>query len=381
MTGKPLSEKSPANARPRARDLGLDFQGRPGPDNALTDVPGVMVGYSTLVAGDGPLVPGEGPVRTGVTAILPRGRDARPVAVFAGVDALNGNGEMTGTHWIRDGGRFLGPVCLTNTHSVGIAHHASLRWMLDTYDDDFRDRHLWAMPVVAETYDGVLNDINGQHVTAAHVRAALDGAAGGAMAEGNVGGGTGMICYEFKGGTGTSSRLVEIEGGEYTVAALVQANYGIRPWFSPLGVPVGRHLTDERILDDNEQGSIIVVIATDAPMLPHQLQRVARRGSIGIGRCGSPGGNSSGDIFLAFSVANRDALVLSASARASAEFINDDFFDRFYEAAVDATEEAVINAMVAAEDMTTIKLPAGRVCRALPHGPFVDIMRDYGRCR
>ena len=364
----------------RARNLGLDFPGNPGPNNALTDVSGVQVGYTTLQSGEGPLVVGEGPVRTGVTAILPRGHAAQPVPVFAGSYALNGNGEMTGTHWIRDGGSFLGPVCITNTHSVGVAHHASVRWMLDTYQADFHDRHMWAMPVVAETYDGVLNDINGQHVTEQHVRAALDSAVGGTVAEGNVGGGTGMICYEFKGGTGTSSRRVELDGRTYTVAALVQANYGIRPWFTVLGVPVGQHLDQDRINSEQELGSIIVVIATDAPMLPHQLQRVAKRGAIGIGRCGSPGGNSSGDIFLAFSVANREALSSPTAAVANASYINDEHFDGFYEAAVQSTEEAIVNAMVAAEDMSTIKSPSGRICRALPHDQLIDIMQRYGRC-
>jgi D-aminopeptidase len=375
-----MNEVSNPHPRPRARDLGLDFAGTPGPHNALTDVPGVLVGYSTLISGEGPLVVGAGPVRTGVTAILPRGRAAQSVPVFAGYHALNGNGEMTGTHWIRDGGHFLGPVCLTNTHSVGIAHHASLRWMLDTYAEDFRARHAWAMPVVAETYDGVLNDINGQHVSAQHVRAALDTAAGGAIAEGNVGGGTGMICYEFKGGTGTASRLVELDGETYTVASLVQANYGIRPWLTILGVPVGRHLTAERILPRDELGSIIVVIATDAPMLPHQLQRVAKRGSIGIGRCGSPGGNNSGDIFLAFSVANAEPLAQRGKHLLGAQYVDDNCFDRFYEATVEAVEEAIINALVAADDMSTLKLPDDKICRAIPHDQLLEVMRRYGRC-
>lgn len=365
---------------PRARDLGLDFSGTPGPHNALTDVPGVLVGYSTLISGEGPLVVGEGPVRTGVTAILPRGHDPQPKPVFAGSYALNGNGEMTGTHWIRDGGYFLGPVCITNTHSVGIAHHASVGWMLDTYREDFLQHHLWAMPVIAETYDGTLNDINGRHVNEEHVRAALDSAAGGAVAEGNVGGGTGMMCYEFKGGTGTASRQVAIDGETYTVAALVQANYGIRPWLTILGVPVGRHMSEDRIEQEHELGSIIVVIATDAPMLPHQLQRVAKRGAIGIGRCGSPGGNSSGDIFLAFSVANAAPLAMHDKAQLSANYINDDCFDGLYEATVDSVEEAIVNAMIAAQDTPTIKKPAGAICRAIPHDQLVDIMRRYGRC-
>ena len=363
----------------RARDLGLDFPGIPGPCNALTDVPGVLVGYSTLVSGEGPLVVGQGPVRTGVTAILPRGNDPQPSPVFAGTYALNGNGEMTGTHWIKDGGYFFGPVCITNTHSVGIAHHASVRWMLDKYREPFQQEHMWAMPVIAETYDGVLNDINGQHVTEEHVREALDNAAEGRIAEGNVGGGTGMVCYEFKGGTGTASRRVEIDGETYTIAALVQANYGIRPWLTILGVPVGKHLTQDRILAGNELGSIIVILATDAPMLPHQLQRIAKRGAIGIGRCGSPGGQSSGDIFLAFSVANSDPLPMFQQSHATAKYINDDYFDGFYLGAVESTEEAIVNAMVAAEDTPTLKNPADRICRALPHDQLVEIMRRYGR--
>jgi len=375
-----LTATSNSPDTPRARDLGLDFPGNPGPHNALTDVPGVLVGYSTLIAGEGPLVVGEGPIRTGVTAILPRGHDPQPKPVFAGSYALNGNGEMTGTHWIRDGGYFVGPVCITNTHSVGIAHHASVGWMLDTYREDFLQHHLWAMPVIAETYDGTLNDINGRHVTEQHVRAALDSATDGAVAEGNVGGGTGMMCYEFKGGTGTASRQVAIDGETYTVAALVQANYGIRPWLTILGVPVGRHLNEDRIIQEHELGSIIVVIATDAPMLPHQLQRVAKRGAIGIGRCGSPGGNSSGDIFLAFSVANAAPLAMHDKAQLSASYINDDYFDGLYEAAVDSVEEAIVNAMIAAQDTPTIKKPAGTICRAIPHDQLVDIMRRYGRC-
>lgn len=375
-----MTKQSANSETVRARDLGLKFPGTPGTCNSITDVPGVLVGYSTLVDGEGPLVVGQGPVRTGVTAILPRGNDPQPTPVFAGTYALNGNGEMTGTHWIKDGGYFLGPVCITNTHSVGIAHHATVRWMLDKYREPFHQEHMWAMPVIAETYDGVMNDINGQHVTEQHVREALDNAADGWIAEGNVGGGTGMMCYEFKGGTGTASRLVEIDGETYTIAALVQANYGVRPWLNILGVPVGQHLTQDRILGGNELGSIIVIIATDAPMLPHQLQRIARRGAIGIGRCGSPGGQSSGDIFLGFSVANTAPLPMFQKSHSSANYINDDYFDGFYLGAVESTEEAIVNAMVAAEDTPTIKNPANRICRALPHDQLVEIMRQYGRC-
>ncbi|MBT6824783.1 MAG: S58 family peptidase, partial [Rhodospirillales bacterium] len=256
--------------KPRARDLGLDFSGVTGPDNAITDVPGLEVGFSTIIEGEGELEQGKGPVRTGVTAILPRGRDPEPHPVWAGFYALNGNGEMTGTHWITDGGYFTGPICITNTNSVGIVHHALLRWIIKTHDQPWQKDHLWAMPVVAETYDGILNDINGQHITEEHALEALNSAKPGPVAEGNVGGGTGMICYEFKGGTGTSSRRIEIDGQGYTVAALVQANHGIRDWLTVLGVPVGRHLTEDTLLKEAELGSIIVMLATDAPMMPHQ---------------------------------------------------------------------------------------------------------------
>jgi D-aminopeptidase len=354
--------------KPRAREAGLPFPGRPGPLNAITDVPGVEVGCTTLLEGDGPLIPGRGPVRTGVTAILPRGRDPQPVPVWAGLHALNGNGEMTGSHWIADAGHFYGPVILTNTHSVGIAHHAAVRWMIETYAPALGDEaHFWALPVVAETYDGVLNDINGQHVTEAHVRAAIEAARGGPVSEGSVGGGTGMICYEFKGGTGTSSRRV----GDWTVGALVQANHGRRDWLTILGVPVGDRLQGDDLWE-RETGSIIVVLATDAPMMPHQLNRLARRATIGIGRHGTPGGNSSGDIFLAFSTANPIPRVGLARGEHGYRFLSDDEFDPFYMAAVEATEEAVVNAMAAAEDMTTLR-PPGKVCRAIDMDALVAL--------
>ncbi|MDH3673781.1 MAG: P1 family peptidase [Gammaproteobacteria bacterium] len=365
--------------KPRAHELGLDFPGTPGPYNAITDVPGVLVGFETLIKGDGSLVPGQGPVRTGVTAILPHGHDREPRLVWAGTYALNGNGEMTGTHWIHDGGYFIGPVCITNTHSVGIVHHAAVRWMIQTYADEWKAEHLWAMPVVAETYDGVLNDINGLHVTEADALAALDSAGSGPVAEGNVGGGTGMICYEFKGGTGTASRQVSIDGEKYTVASLVQANHGIRPWLTVLGVPVGRHIMDDRLRGDKERGSIIVVLATDLPTLPHQLHRLAKRAAIGIGRGGTPGGNDSGDIFLAFSVANQMPLPEVAAARLHMDFINDEQFDTIYLAAVEAVEESVVNALVAAEDMPTLR-PSGKICKAIDHGRLIEVMRHYGRC-
>jgi D-aminopeptidase len=366
-----------ASTKPRARDLGLTFPGQPGPFNAITDVPGVCVGQTTVIEGDGPLVPGKGPVRTGVTAILPRGHDREPRPVWAGTFALNGNGEMTGTHWIEDGGYFIGPIMITNTNSVGIVHHAVIRWIIDTYADCWHDHHLWAMPVVAETYDGMLNDINGQHVTQAHAHAALDAARPGAVQEGNSGGGTGMVAYEFKGGTGTSSRQISVAGETFTVATLVQANHGIRPWLTVLGVPVGEHLNDDRLELSSELGSIIVMLGTDVPMLPHQLRRLAKRAAIGIGRGGTPGGNNSGDIFLAFSTANPRPMPQLAPARLKLDYINDEQFDPIYLAAVQAIEEAVINAMVAAEDMPSLR-PAGKICRAIDHQQLIELVMGFG---
>lgn len=364
-----------AGSKPRARDLGLAFPGRPGPFNAITDVAGVLVGMTTLIEGEGPLVPGKGPVRTGVTAILPRGRDREPKPVWAGTFAFNGNGEMTGTHWIHDGGYFIGPIMITNTNSVGVVHHAALRWIIDNYAGCWHDHHLWAMPVVAETYDGILNDINGQHVTQAHALQALDAADTGLVREGNSGGGTGMIAYEFKGGTGTSSRQISIAGDSFTVAALVQANHGSRPWLTVLGVPVGEHLTDDRLDLPGELGSIIVVLGTDVPMLPHQLRRLAKRGAIGIGRGGTPGGNNSGDIFLAFSTANAGPMPQLAPPRLKLDYINDEQFDPIYLAAVQAIEEAVINAMIAANDMATLR-PAGKICRAIDPELLIAVMKQ-----
>ncbi|MCA0936822.1 P1 family peptidase [Vibrio alginolyticus] len=349
----------------RARELGLPFPGETGANNAITDIPGVLVGYKTLIKHDP-----DSPVQTGVTAILPRGYSKTPQPVWAGSYALNGNGEMTGTHWIQDGGYFCGPLMITNTHGVGITHHATVKWMVNHYKEAWADNHLWAMPVVAETYDGVLNDINAMHVTEQDAIDALDSAEDGVIAEGNVGGGTGMIAYGFKGGTGTSSRLVNVGDDSYTVAALVQANHGIRPWFNVLGVPVGKYMPDEMMLEEKEMGSIIVILATDAPMLPHQLKRMAKRAAIGIGRNGSPGGNNSGDIFLAFSTANAQDLPQLSGNYASMTCVNDELFDDFYLAAVQAVEESVVNAMVAAEDVMTFK-PAGYNCKAIDTGELV----------
>ncbi len=347
----------------RGRELGLPFPGTTGEFNAITDVPGVQVGYRTRIEGDGPLVPGQGPVRSGVTAILPLGDEAEPQPVWAGLFALNGNGEMTGTHWIRDGGYFVGPICITNTHSVGIVHHATVRWIIQKYAAAWESEHLWSMPVIAETYDGVLNDINGQHITEDDALAALNAARSGPVAEGNVGGGTGMICYEFKGGTGTSSRCVDVAGEPFVIGALVQANHGLRPWLKVLGKPIGKLMPEAR-LKSAEHGSIIVILGTNLPIAPHQLQRLAKRAAIGIGRGGTPGGNNSGDIFLAFSTANRGPIPQLATTRLHFEIINDEAFDPIYMAATEAIEEAIVNALLAADDMTTLR-PPGLVCRAI----------------
>ena len=351
---------------PRARDLGLPFPGTPGPCNAITDVPGVLVGFTTLTD------PARG-IRTGVTAIVPRGGLDTPRPVWAGQYALNGNGEMTGTHWINDAGYFTGPICITNTHSVGMVHHGATRWMIDTYAGFFRDTHAWAMPVVAETYDGVLNDINGQHVTADHAIAALQGARGGPVAEGAVGGGNGMIAYEFKAGTGTASRRVSIGGQTFTVAALVQANHGIRPWLSILGRPVGQLIPEGRLIE-KETGSIIVILATDAPLSALSLRQVAKRAAIGIGRGGTPGGNSSGDIFLAFSTANDRPMPQQDAALIQRDELNAELLDPFYLGAVESVEEAVVNAIVAGEDTPTVK-PPGQVCPGIDRARLAAIFR------
>lgn len=343
--------------KPRARDLGLPFPGTPGPLNAITDVPGVAVGFCTLTD------PAK-KMRTGVTAILPR-PSTDPQPVWAGQYALNGNGEMTGTHWINDAGYFLGPVLITNTHGIGAAHLGATRWMIGHYADYFTKEHAWAMPVVAETYDGVLNDITALHVQPEHAIAALEARTTGPVAEGSTGGGNGMIAYEFKGGTGTASRRITLGGQDYTVAALVQANHGIRPWLSILGRPVGE-LIPEGAFYGGEMGSIIVVVATDAPLSGLALRQVAKRAAIGIGRGGTPGGNNSGDIFLAFSTANEGPMPQFAEAVITKRELNIELLDNLYLAAVQSIEEAVVNAMVAGEDVATVK-PEGAVCRALDH--------------
>ena len=340
--------------RPRARGLGLPLAGETGPDNGITDVPGVTLGMTTLIDPDRP-------IRTGVTAILPRAPDALLNPVWAGSFAMNGNGEMTGLHWVREAGWFTGPITVTNTLSVGIAHHATARWMAARFRGRIGE-DLWILPVAAETYDGYLNDIAGFHVTEAHVMAAIEAASGGPIREGSVGGGTGMIAYEFKGGTGTSSRVVSVRGETFTLGALVQANHGLRPWLNVCGLPVGRAMS-EAMLWSEERGSIIVVLATDAPLLPTQLDRLARRVAIGIGRGGTPSGNNSGDIFLAFSTAN-DPGPLPEPPRLSFSALSNDALDPVFMAVVEAVEEAVLNAILAAEPMTG---KHGRVVAALDH--------------
>jgi D-aminopeptidase len=371
-----------SRSRPRARDLGLPLPGRPGAYNAITDVPGVEVGFETITSLA--VNPGDRQIYTGVTAVLPRGHGSKPTAVWAGQYDLNGNGEMTGTHWIADAGYFVGPICLTNTHSVGIVHHAAVGWMIEQYAEHFQQYHAWAMPVVAETYDGMLNDICGRHLTEHHALAALRGARVGPVAEGNVGGGAGNATYEFKGGTGTSSRRIVIGEQPYTVGVLVQSNFGARRDLTVLGVPVGTHLTENAIASargEREQGSIIVLIATDAPLTPTQLQRLAKRGAIGIGRTGTSGGNSSGDLILAFSVANEVYLPAIGEPQPHSfqlESLNDAHLDSVYGAAVEAIEESVLNALVAAESVPTWK-PSGTVLKALDHDELRSVLDRYGR--
>ena len=366
--------------KPRARDLGVPFHGTPGTLNAITDVAGVEVGQVTLISGSGPLKRGTGPVRTGVTAILPRGKDRPADPVFAGWFTQNGNGEMTGTTWVDESGQLWGPVMITNTHSVGVVRDALIGWSLAHYPNlDLDD--WWSLPVVAETWDGWLNDINGFHVKPEHAIAALDSAVGGPVAEGNVGGGTGMICYEFKGGIGTASRKVADAAGEYTVGVLVQANFGSRHQLMIAGVPVGQEVPENpayaslgRSGASSDRGSIIVVIATDAPLLPHQLKRVARRATMGIARTGGVASNSSGDIFIAFSTANSG--LGAAAGLPAVHMLPNDRVTPLFEATVDATEEAIVNALVAAETMVGAE---NRRVIALPHDRLIELLRKYNR--
>ncbi|MFQ5790528.1 MAG: P1 family peptidase [Acidobacteriota bacterium] len=361
--------------KPRARELGVPFEGMPGVLNAITDVAGVEVGHVTLISGDGPLEVGKGPVRTGVTVVLPRGKGAKN-QVFAAWFTLNADGEMTGTTWIEEAGVMEGPVAITNTHSVGAVHQAVIEWSV---------RHVeglnWSLPVVAETWDGRLNDINGFHVMREHVFEAIERARSGPVVEGNAGGGTGMVAYQFKGGIGTSSRIVETDYGSYTVGVLVQANYGRRRQLRIAGVPVGQELTElmpeisRSSSREDGDGSIIIVVATDAPILPHQLKRVAKRASLGLGRNGSIATNGSGDIFLAFSTAHRE-IGTEEGGLFRLEMLGNASLDPLFEATVQATEEAVVNAMVAAETMTGVN---GNTVYAIPHERLRKILRKYNR--
>ena len=364
----------------RARDLGIPFNGTAGKLNAITDVAGVKVGYTTLMSGEGKLVAGKGPVRTGVTAILPRGDNSMNDPVYAGFFSLNGNGEMTGTAWLEESGFLEGPVIITNTHSVGVARDAVIQWRVKRGAAD-PGGFWWSLPVVAETWDGYLNDINGFHVQSEHVFQALESARGGAIEEGSVGGGTGMICYEFKGGTGTASRVIPVaEPGAkkssraYTIGVLVQSNCGRRSQLTIAGVAVGKEIPENAVFS-KENGSIIIVVATDAPLLPHQLKRLARRASLGLARTGSVSGNGSGDLFIAFSTANPGVADPKQPTR-SVQTVPNDNMDSIFDAVVQATEEAIINSLVANKSMT------GRDNHrvdALPHDRVRQLLKQYSR--
>jgi D-aminopeptidase len=365
--------------KPRARELGVPFTGQPGQWNAITDVPGVEVGEVTLISGSGKLVRGQGPVRTGVTAILPRGKLAPLDPVFAGWFALNGNGEMTGTAWVEESGQLYGPIMITNTNSVGVVRDAVIAWSLERYHVDLADT--WELPVVAETWDAWLSDMDGFHVRREHAFAALDDARSGPVGEGNVGGGTGMICYEFKCGTGTASRRVSDSSGVYTLGVLVQANTGSREELMIAGVPVGRELPEQRAYASrtgphagHDAGSVIVVLATDAPLLPHQLKRIARRASMGVARTGTTAHNDSGDLFVAFSTSNSGAG--GVTGLPALKMIPNDRMTPFFQAAAEATEEAIVNALVAAETMTGAN---DRRVIALPHDRLVALLAKYNR--
>lgn len=369
-----MSDSALAQKKPRARDLGIPFDGKPGTLNAITDVAGVTVGHVTLNSGSGKLEVGKGPVRTGVTAILPRGKEA-PDRVFAAWFSLNGNGEMTGTAWLDESGLLDDPILITNTHSVGVVRDAVVDWIVKRTPDYAKKVH-FSLPVVAETYDGFLNDINGFHVKREHAVEALEKARGGAVAEGNVGGGTGMILHRFKGGIGTSSRKLAEDAGGYTVGVLVQANYGARDQLRIAGVPVGKEIADLMPAPGKKEpdGSIIIVVATDAPLLPHQLKRLVKRASLGLARNGSFAGNTSGDLFIAFSTANPEAG--SKKDVATVKMLPNERIDPLFVATVQATEEAIINALVAAETMTGID---GNTVHAIPHDRLRQVMKKYNR--
>ena len=374
----PASPQQEAQPKPRARDLGVPFDGTPGPLNAITDVAGVTVGHTTLISGEGKLQIGKGPVRTGVTAVLPRGKDSMNNPVFAGWWSLNGNGEMTGTTWLEESGFLEGPVMITNTHSVGVVRDAVIQWRVQHGQPD-PTGYWWSLPLVAETWDGWLNDINGFHVKPEHAWHAIDSAHGGVVEEGNVGGGTGMICNGFKGGIGTASRKVDTKAGSHTVGVLVQCNYGSRRNLRIAGVPVGLEIPERDAYADSafaseDRGSIIVVVATDAPLVAHQLKRLARRVSLGLGRNGSISGNGSGDIFIAFSTANSGAAKPDGLVQLT--MLSNDEMNPVFSATVEATEEAIINAMVAAETMTGIE---NHKVIALPHDKLREVLKKYNR--
>jgi L-aminopeptidase/D-esterase-like protein len=378
VTTLALAQLGSGQTKPRARDLGVPFDGTPGPLNAITDVKGIEVGHTTLISGEGKLNVGVGPVRTGVTAIIPRGKQSANDPVFAGWFSLNGNGEMTGTTWVEESGFLEGPIMITNTHSVGVVRDAVIAWRVKRGAPD-ASGYWWSLPIVAETYDGYLNDINGFHVKPNHVFEALNGAKSGLLVEGNVGGGTGMICYGFKGGIGTASRKLDANGGGYTVGVLVQANFGRRNQLRIAGVPVGTEITEGTLSSNDggprdDVGSIIIVVATDAPLLAHQLKRLARRAALGVARTGSSSGNGSGDIFVAFSTANPGASKPDGTIQVT--MLPNDRMNSLFEATVQATEEAIVNALVAAETMTGVD---GHRVIALPHDRLRQVMRKYNR--
>ena len=369
-----------ADSKPRARDLGISFEGKTGPNNAITDVEGILVGHSTIIEGDGKLVVGKGPVRTGVTVVLPKGKKYDPV--FAGWYSLNGNGEMTGTTWVEESGFLEGPVAITNTHSVGVVRDAIVQWGYDNkYFDPLPNAPgiFWALPVVAETYDGGLNDINGHHVKKEHAYTALNSATSGKVKEGNVGGGTGMVCHGFKGGIGTSSRIIKVNKVKYTIGVLVQANYGSRKSLTISGVPVGKDIKGYQrkrhsSVNGDGVGSIIVIVATDAPLLPHQLKRLARRVPIGISRVGGYGSNSSGDIFIAFSTATNNAANRYETQKV--KMLPNEQLSPFFESTAFAVEESIVNALIAAETMEGIN---ENTVYALPHKELISILKKYNR--
>ena len=386
-----LTSLASAQTKARARGLGIEFEGTPGPLNAITDVSGVEVGHTTLISGSGVLRVGQGPVRTGVTAILPRGKSAIADPVFAGWFAQNGNGEMTGTTWIEESGFLEGPVMITNTHSVGVVRDAVIAWQIK-HNAKFQP---WSLPVVAETYDGYLNDTDGFHVKPEHAWSALDSAQSGVVSEGNVGGGTGMVCFGYKGGMGTSSRHLRTEQGGYTVGVLVQCNTGARQQLRVAGELVGPEMAElaPKIASaapgaggsEAERGSIIIIIATDAPLLPHQLKRIARRATMGLARDGAVSSNGSGDIFLAFSTADSGAAGGQHSSASSAqpqsrtttvEMVRNDAITPLFEATVQATEEAIINALIAAEDM---RGGDDHFVPALPHEALREVLAKHNR--